>query len=214
MNKIRLLATSDVHGYIPPYSYGTIEEIQSGMARIATLIQSLRDENTLVLGFNHEITMRDIVCTYVFPNALCVVEMKGKDVLLMLEQCAEYFCVENGQLGVAKRFLSPKPAHYKYDMFDGEGVSYTIHANREIGNRVSDVLIKGEKLDLEKEYSVVVNNYRAGGGGNFEMFERAKKLHDLQKDVVECIAQYILEKKIIHVDHHDNIQVVIDQERV
>lgn len=163
-----------------------------------------------VKGFNHEITMRDIVSTYVFPNTLCVVGMKGSDVKLMLEQCAEYFTIEEGKLGVSSRFLFPKPAHYNYDMFDGEGVSYTIHVNREMGNRVSDILIKGQPIEMDKQYSVVVNNYRAAGGGNFDMFERAVMLQDLQRDVVECIAQYILDKKIIHVNHEENIHVVMD----
>lgn len=163
-----------------------------------------------VKGFCHEITMRDIVSTYVFPNTLCVVGMKGNDVKAMLELCAEYFDVKDGQFCVSHRFLEPKPAHYNYDMFDGEGVSYTIHVNREISNRVTDIKIKGEPIDFEKEYSVVVNNYRAAGGGNFDMFERSRMIHDLQRDVVECIAQYILDKKTIHVEHEDNITVVMD----
>ncbi len=54
---------------------------------------------------------------------------------------------------------------------------------------------------------VCVNNYRAAGGGNFEMFKNAPIYSDPQKDVVECIAEYIQTHKVIHVEHHDNIKV-------
>ena len=49
MKKIRLLATSDVHGYIYPYSYADGTNFNGGFARLKTLIDALRDENTLVL---------------------------------------------------------------------------------------------------------------------------------------------------------------------
>ena len=48
-NRIRLLATSDVHGYIYPYDYADQSEAEYGLARLNTLITSLRDENTLLI---------------------------------------------------------------------------------------------------------------------------------------------------------------------
>lgn len=48
-NRIRLLATSDVHGYIYPYQYSDGSSANHGFARLATLIHSLRDENTIVI---------------------------------------------------------------------------------------------------------------------------------------------------------------------
>lgn len=162
-----------------------------------------------VMGFNHEITMRDIVSTYVFPNTLAVMEMSGANVLAYFEQCAEYFDLDaNGEFCVSKRFLEPKPAHYNYDMMDGEGVRYTINVSKPVGQRVSDVYIKDEPLDLNKNYLVVVNNYRSTGGGNFDMFKASKVHEEIQVDVVECIADYIQRVKVIHVEHVDNIKVI------
>ena len=49
MDRIRILATSDVHGYIYPYSYANKKEENIGYARISALINSLRDENTILI---------------------------------------------------------------------------------------------------------------------------------------------------------------------
>lgn len=48
-NRIRLLTTSDIHGYIYPYQYSDGTPCDHGLAKLSTLIQSLRDENTLLI---------------------------------------------------------------------------------------------------------------------------------------------------------------------
>ncbi|MBQ9511576.1 MAG: metallophosphoesterase, partial [Lachnospiraceae bacterium] len=48
-NRIRILCTSDVHGKIYPYSYADGSEAMHGFARLKTLIDSLRDENTILI---------------------------------------------------------------------------------------------------------------------------------------------------------------------
>lgn len=48
-NRIRILATSDIHGYIYPHNYADSLLKNMGLARLNTLIQALRDENTIVI---------------------------------------------------------------------------------------------------------------------------------------------------------------------
>ena len=48
-DRIRILATSDVHGYIYPHSYADGSSKDIGLAKIKSLVNILRDENTLVL---------------------------------------------------------------------------------------------------------------------------------------------------------------------
>ncbi len=48
-NRIRILATSDVHGHITPYLYTDGSEYDGGFAKLSTLIQQLRDDNTLLI---------------------------------------------------------------------------------------------------------------------------------------------------------------------
>ena len=49
MSRIRILATSDMHGYIYPYSYAAGKPFNGGMARLKTICDSLRDEQTLLI---------------------------------------------------------------------------------------------------------------------------------------------------------------------
>ena len=49
VKRIRILATSDVHGNIFPHSYYTGRYQNSSFSRLSTLINFLRDENTLLL---------------------------------------------------------------------------------------------------------------------------------------------------------------------
>lgn len=49
MKKIRIIATSDVHGYVMPFKYSDSKECSMGMAKVSNLIKSLKDDNTLVI---------------------------------------------------------------------------------------------------------------------------------------------------------------------
>jgi 2',3'-cyclic-nucleotide 2'-phosphodiesterase/3'-nucleotidase len=49
MKRIRILATSDVHGTIFPYSYADGKPVHEGFGCLKTCIDSLKDENTLLL---------------------------------------------------------------------------------------------------------------------------------------------------------------------
>lgn len=48
-NRIRILVTGDLHGTVSPYDYRDHKETCKGLARLASLITSLRDENTLLI---------------------------------------------------------------------------------------------------------------------------------------------------------------------
>ena len=53
------------------------------------------------------------------------------------------------------------------DTLYGEGVSYEIYLGNEVGDRVRNITFRGEPLDMEKIYQVVINNYRFTGGGDY-----------------------------------------------
>ena len=52
-------------------------------------------------GFEKQITMRDLVSTYVFPNTLVVKQIDGKTLKEYLERCAQFWDVENGKIKYA-----------------------------------------------------------------------------------------------------------------
>ncbi len=158
------------------------------------------------VGFSQEITMRDLVSTYVYPNTIVVLKMSKKQLLAYLEKCAEYFTVSNGVVGVSSSFSEPKPQHYNYDMVDG--ISYVIHADREVGHRIDSVLFKGKELLDDQFVSVAMSNYRASGGGDFTMVYECERIKEITMDMVECIAEYIRSHPVLKIQHIENIQVV------
>ncbi|MGG4492969.1 bifunctional metallophosphatase/5'-nucleotidase [Brevibacillus reuszeri] len=161
-------------------------------------------------GFLEDVTMRDIVSNYMYPNTLVVIRVKGKDIRAALEQGAEYFALdETGEIVVSPAFLLPKPQHYNYDMW--EGIEYQINVAKPIGARVVTLTQNGVPLDMEAEYDVVMNNYRAGGGGNYTMFQNKPVVKEIAIDVSELLATYILEKKVVEATVNGNWEVVKGQ---
>lgn len=159
-----------------------------------------------IKGISKNITMRDIISTYVYPNTLNVLELSGKIIKEAIEKSSEYFRLVDGVVKVSDSYLYPKPQHYNYDMYDG--ITYTIDLKEPIGNRVKNIIYKGEPLNMNYKYQVVMNNYRASGGGNYNMFKNQKILKEINIDMVEIIVNYIRENKYIIVPDIKNINIV------
>jgi 2',3'-cyclic-nucleotide 2'-phosphodiesterase / 3'-nucleotidase len=103
---------------------------------------------------------------------------------------------------------APKPQHYNYDMW--EGIEYQINISRPLGRRVTWVHVHGKPIDPSAEFDVAMNNYRAGGGGNYIMFQGKPVVRDIPTDISELITSYILEKGTIEATVNANWEVVHD----
>jgi 2',3'-cyclic-nucleotide 2'-phosphodiesterase/3'-nucleotidase len=148
-------------------------------------------------GFAEKVTIRDIVSNYIYPNTLKVIRITGEDIKAALEKCATYFILnENNEVKVNPSFAEPKPQHYNYDMW--EGIEYELNISKPVGSRVVKLNYKGKPIKLLDQYDVVMNNYRAGGGGNFNMFKNKPVVKEIQKDMAELLTDYILERKKIY----------------
>ncbi len=163
--------------------------------------------NNNAKGFPNDVTMRDIVSNYIYPNTLRVLRITGKDLRSALERSASYFIVnQHGEIDINPEFITPKPQHYNYDMW--EGINYTIHVDRPIGKRIEDVFYKGKAIHDDDEYEVVMNNYRAGGGGEYTMFKGKPVVKEIQIDMSELIANYFLEHKVVQATTNNNWKIV------
>ncbi|MFL0268523.1 bifunctional metallophosphatase/5'-nucleotidase [Candidatus Clostridium radicumherbarum] len=160
-------------------------------------------------GLPSEVTMRDIVSNYIYPNTLRVVRIMGKDIKAALERSASYFETFNGvEIKVNPEFFNNKIQHYNYDMW--EGIDYILNISKPIGERVVKLDYKGFPLEMGKEYDVVMNNYRAGGGGEYEMFQNKPVIKDMTTDVSELIANYIMDRGLIEAEVNNNWSVIHD----
>lgn len=158
-------------------------------------------------GFPANVTMRDIVSNYIYPNTLKVIRISGQDIKDALERSASYFIIgSSGELEVNPSFTTPKPQHYNYDMW--EGIEYILDIRKPLGERVVKLNRNGIPLEMGEEFEVVMNNYRAGGGGDYTMYRGKEVVKDIPLDMSELIANYIMENKVIEATVNGNWKVI------
>lgn len=158
-------------------------------------------------GFRPSITMRDLVSTYVYPNTLTVKRVSGKVLKEYLEKDAEYFSIENGTIAVNPSYALPKPQHYNYDMVDG--IDYTIKVSNPVGSRITRLEYQGAPVTDDMSFTLCLNNYRAAGGGNFNMIKDAPTEKEIPSGMVELMADWILAHQTIDFKPVNNVCVEI-----
>jgi 2',3'-cyclic-nucleotide 2'-phosphodiesterase/3'-nucleotidase len=183
-----------------------INKVQMDAAGVDISSTALFDNRSK--GFATHVTMRDIVSNYIYPNTLKVVEITGKDMREALERSASYFVVDDlGKVSVNPDFSDPKPQHYNYDMW--EGICYLIDLSKPFGQRIIELSFKGKNVVDHEFYQVVMNNYRAGGGGDYHMFKGKRVVKDIPIDVSELMANYLLNRGTIQATCDHNWRVIL-----
>jgi 2',3'-cyclic-nucleotide 2'-phosphodiesterase/3'-nucleotidase len=152
------------------------------------------------------VTLRDVNAVYIYANTLKVLRVSGKDIKDALEICASYFVVKDGAIAVNESWEVPKPRHYNYDIW--EGIDYTIDASKPIGQRVVQLEFDGKPIEMEATYEIVLNNYRAGGGGGYAMFQGKPVVKDIMMEVAELLSDYILTMEEIEATVDGNWKVI------
>lgn len=154
------------------------------------------------------ITLRDINAVYIYPNTLKVLKVTGKDIKDALELSASYFDYDGNEITVNKSWVEPKPRHYNYDMW--EGIHYIIDVSKPVGQRIVDLTFEGKPVEMDKEYEIVLNNYRAGGGGGYTMFKGKPVVREVMMEVAELMADYVMQHKTIRPAVDNNWYVGIE----
>ncbi len=148
------------------------------------------------------IKIRDIYGVYIYPNTLKVLRVKGADIKAALEKSADYFVYKDGVVDVNKTWVDPKPRHYNYDMW--EGIRYVIDVTKPVGNRIVWLEFEGKPVEMDKEYEIVLNNYRAGGGGGYSMFRGKPIVREVMMEVAELMVDYVMKHKVIRATTDNN----------
>ena len=138
-----------------------------------------------------DITLNDILRVHPFGNALCVVKATGQQVLDALEWTSRNVPEENGGFlhvsGLTYEIHTYLPSTCTQDdkgSFTGVTGEY----------RVKNVLVNGEPLDLEKEYTVASHNYMLKDGGDGTcMFQNCEILQDSVKLDNQVLIDYIVD---------------------
>ncbi len=159
-------------------------------------------------GFCCEVTVRDVVATYVYPNTLAVLRVTGAMLRAALEQCARYFDVaDDGTVSVASSFLKPKEAHYNYDFF--YGIEYTFDLNRPMGDRVARLTRGGKEIHDDDSFTLCMNNYRATGAGDFPFYADCPRVKEIQTEVSELILDYLAANEYIEIESKSCFETIM-----
>lgn len=124
------------------------------------------------------VTMGEVLTVLPFQNSVATFQIKGADLVAALENGASQ--IEEG----AGRFVQTA------------GLKYSFDRSKPAGSRIVSVEVKeGDnfvKLDPEKTYGVVTNNYTRTGGDGFKTFAtKAINPYDFGPSLEDAVAAYI-----------------------
>ncbi|SFU77223.1 2',3'-cyclic-nucleotide 2'-phosphodiesterase / 3'-nucleotidase [Clostridium sp. DSM 8431] len=159
-----------------------------------------------IKGFNKDVTVRDIVSTYIYPNTLVVLKVTGEILKKALNRCGEYFAYDGREVTVSDAFLKPKVEHYNYDYFSN--IEYGYKLNENDTNTLEYVKFKNQEVKDDDEFTLVMNNYRASGAGGYEFYTECEVVKEIQVEMTEIIINYFNKYKNVVVDKNKYISVI------
>jgi len=140
--------------------------------------------------------MRDMFKLYRYENFLCTLKLSGKEVHDYLEYSTNLWfdsltdkstsILLLKKDGKKDRYGLPlKNAYYNFD--SGAGIKYVIDLSAKKGARVKILsMADGSAFDENNIYTVVMNSYRANGGGNHLLKGVGLSKEELKKRIVKC----------------------------
>ncbi len=108
-----------------------------------------------------EIVLGDMFRLYRYENWFYQITMSGKEVRTWLEFAATKINDQGEVVGYDLTY---------YDVIYGEGFSYVIDYFQPEGSRVVSMTYNGEEVADDATFTVVLNNYRYNGGGNYVQY--------------------------------------------
>jgi 2',3'-cyclic-nucleotide 2'-phosphodiesterase/3'-nucleotidase len=140
---------------------------------------------------------KDVAFIYKYPNTLSGVNITGENMLKYMEWSVSYYNTYTpGDVTIS---FNSDIRGYNYDMFSG--MTYDIDITKEAGNRIKNVLVGGEPLNMNKTYKLAVNNYRFGtliSLGLVELTDEYYNSYSLMQDagrIRDLIIKYTVEEK-------------------
>jgi len=155
-----------------------------------TAVALFQDSSDIKMG---DINYGDLFNIYKFDNTLYTVEVTGAELINYMEWSANHYNTwQHGDISIS--FDENVPG-YLYDMF--EGVEYEVNLSKPAGQRIENVMFKGEPLKLDQVLTLAVNNYRYSSGLKANKLIANNKNWESPMAIRDYLAQYIQEQKIV-----------------
>ncbi|MBS3938340.1 MAG: 5'-nucleotidase C-terminal domain-containing protein [Peptococcaceae bacterium] len=119
-----------------------------------------------------QVTRRHVFDVLPFGNLVVTQKIKGAQILELLEFSARLWPAQNGA------FLQVA------------GLTYSIDTTRESGRRVHSVKIKGQPVDLAREYIMATNDFLAAGGDGYAVLATIP-VHAAMMSLEETLVEHI-----------------------
>lgn len=222
--------TADIHSYFALAQDDPSIQIVTNAQKwyVEKKVKGTSDENLPILsagapfkaGFGGDYTyipagtiaIKNVADLYLYPNTVAAIKITGADVKEWLEMSAGQFNQIDPTSDKEQPLINSSYPTYNYDVIDG--VTYEIdvtvpakydrNGNLVHGeaNRIKNLEYNGQPIDLEQEFLVATNNYRAGG--NFPGVRNQTAVEMYPDENRQAIIDYIQEQQTIDPSADEN----------
>ncbi|NLY21029.1 MAG: bifunctional metallophosphatase/5'-nucleotidase [Tissierellia bacterium] len=166
-----------------------------------TSVALFQDKSDLKAG---DINYGSLFNIYKFDNTLYTVEVTGKELVDYMEWSVQaYNQFKEGDLNIS--FDEEVPG-YRYDMF--KGIDYKVDLSKPVGERIVDVVFKGEPLKDDQVLKLAVNNYRYASGLKANKLVEAVRDWESPQAIREYLAEYIEKQGEISPEVSNNWEII------
>ena len=160
-----------------------------------------KDTSDLPAG---DINYGNIFDIYKFDNTLYRVTVTGAELKAYMEWSAE--CYNQWKEGDINISFDPEYPDYLYDMF--AGVDYEIDLSQPKGERIQNVMFKGEPLQDDQTLTLAVNNYRYSSALKAQGIVSGTKEWESSNSIRDMIVAYFAEHSPVAPTVDNNWKIV------
>ena len=217
------ITTADIHSYFALTQDDPSIQIVTNAQKwyVEKKVKGTPDENLPILsagapfkaggGSNYTyipagtIAIKNVADLYLYPNTVATIKITGANVKEWLEMSAGKFNQIDPTSDKEQPLINRSYPTFNYDVIDG--VTYEIDVTEPAkydsdgnlvnaeANRIKNLQYNGQPIDLEQEFLVATNNYRAGG--NFPGVRNQTALKMYPDENRQAIIDYIQEQQTI-----------------
>lgn len=151
-----------------------------------------------------ELNYGNVFDIYKFDNTLYRVTVTGAELKAYMEWSVSYY--NQWQEGDVTISFNPDQPSYLYDVF--AGVDYEIDLSKPVGERIQNVMFKGEPLTDDQTLTLAVNNYRFSSALKSKGLVAGDKEWESSGSIRDMIVAYLAENSPVSPEVDNNWKIV------